>query len=154
VGYQTSGNIAVADDEALRFAEFVVNFNNKFGFDNSNASKIYCDLSSYLKSKKTSQIDPNELRQIKGIMRVGEAKATCRFVGIPDENAHFMNLPFYETGTVQKNPPSDVDIQITMDLIKQIKPHQIYAAGDLADPHGTHKVCLDVIFEALKRLKA
>ncbi|MND41953.1 Glucosamine-6-phosphate deaminase 1 [compost metagenome] len=154
VGYQTSGNIAVADDEALRFAEFVVNFNNKFGFDNTNAGKIYSDISSYLKAKKTAQIDPQELRQIKGMMRVGEAKATCRFVGIPEENAHFMNLPFYETGAVQKNPPTDADINITMDLIKSIKPQQIFAAGDLADPHGTHKVCLDVIFEALRRLKA
>ncbi|MCO4293308.1 glucosamine-6-phosphate deaminase [Solitalea sp. MAHUQ-68] len=153
VGYQTSGNIAVADDEALRFTEFVVNFNSKFGFDNENACKVFNEISSFLKKKKASQIDTNELRQIKGMMRVGEAKATCRFVGIPDQNAHFMNLPFYETGAVQKNPPTDKDIQITMDLIKEIKPHQIFAAGDLADPHGTHKVCLDVIFEALKRLK-
>ncbi|SMO40649.1 glucosamine-6-phosphate deaminase [Solitalea koreensis] len=152
VAYQTSGNIAVADDEALRFAEFVVDFNDRFGIEDKAANKIYEDSINFLKDKK-GEVDTRELRTIKGLMRKGEAKATCRFVGIPDENAHFLNLPFYETGKVQKNPPTEADIKIVMDLIEEIKPHQIFAAGDLADPHGTHKVCLDVIFEALKRLK-
>ncbi|MFN6320723.1 MAG: glucosamine-6-phosphate deaminase, partial [Bacteroidota bacterium] len=89
-----------------------------------------------------------------GMIRRTEARATCRYVGVKDENIHFMNLPFYETGLIEKNPPTDEDVLIHMELIRKIKPHQIFAAGDFADPHGTHKVCFEVMFEALKRLKA
>jgi glucosamine-6-phosphate deaminase len=153
VAYQTSGNIAVTDDEALRFAGFVCEYNDKFGISNTEAGKIYKKAVDFITNKKTSEVDIEEVRYIKGLIRVGEAKATCRFVGNGESKAHFQNLPFYETGKVQKNPPSEADIKITMDLIEQIKPHQIYAAGDLADPHGTHKVCLDIVFEALRRLK-
>jgi glucosamine-6-phosphate deaminase len=153
VGYQTSGNIAVADDEALRFANFVIDYNNKFGIKNEEAEKIYKKAVEFLQNKKSSEIDIIEVRHIKGLIRKGEARATCHFIGIPDENIHFMELPFYETGSVTKHPLDDEDIKITTDLIEKIKPHQIYAAGDLADPHGTHKVCLDVIFAALEELK-
>ncbi|QJD77859.1 glucosamine-6-phosphate deaminase [Spirosoma rhododendri] len=153
VGYQTSGNIAVADDEALRFADFVVDFNSKFGIDSPEASRIFEDAAEFLRDKKDSEVDTPEVRYIKGLIRMGEAKATCRFVGIPIENAHFMNMPFYETGTVAKKPLGEADVQIVMDLIEEIKPQQIYAAGDLADPHGTHKVCLDAVMEAVRRLK-
>lgn len=154
IGYQTSGNIAVADDEALRFASFVCDYNDKFGMENKEANSIYKNAASFLKNKKNSEIDSPEVRYIKGLIRKGEARATCHYIGIPDEQIHFMNLPFYETGTIEKKPIGEDDIQITMDLIEKIKPHQIYAAGDLADPHGTHKVCLDAIFESVKRLKS
>ncbi|EIA10648.1 glucosamine-6-phosphate deaminase [Flavobacterium frigoris] len=153
IGYQTSGNIAVADDEALRFASFVCDYNDKFGIENKEADSIYKNAATFLKNKKNSEIDSPEVRYIKGLIRKGEARSTCHYVGIPDEQIHFMNLPFYETGTIEKKPIGEEDIQITMDLIEKIKPHQIYAAGDLADPHGTHKVCLDAIFEGVKRLK-
>ncbi|WP_081990492.1 glucosamine-6-phosphate deaminase [Sporocytophaga myxococcoides] len=153
VAYQTSGNIAVSDEEALRYADFVTGFDQKFGLNNSEIDTIYQNARAFLKNKKQSEKDIDEVRQIKGLIRVSEAKATCRFVGIPDSNVHFMNLPFYETGMIQKKPLGEEDIQLTVDLIKQIKPHQIYAAGDLADPHGTHKVCLDAVLEALRRLK-
>jgi glucosamine-6-phosphate deaminase len=153
LGYQTSGNIAVADDEALRFASFVIDYNNKFGIKNGEAEKIYKKAVEFLENKKSSEIDIIEVRHIKGLIRKGEARATCHFIGIPDENIHFMELPFYETGSVTKHPLGDEDVKITTDLIEKIKPHQIYAAGDLADPHGTHKVCLDAIFAALEELK-
>ena len=153
IGYQTSGNIAVADDEALRFASFVCDYNTKFGIESKEAEAIYKKALTFLKNKKASEIDIPEVRYIKGIIRQGEARSTCHFIGIPDAQIHFMELPFYETGTIEKKPLGEEDIQITMDLIKQIKPHQIYAAGDLADPHGTHKVCLDAIFAAVKQLK-
>ncbi|RYC67526.1 MULTISPECIES: glucosamine-6-phosphate deaminase [Spirosoma] len=153
IGYQTSGNIAVADDEALRFADYVVDFNDKFGINSPEAHRIFKDAAASLRDKKDSEMDTAEVRYVKGLIRKGEAKSTCRFVGIPVENAHFMNMPFYETGKVAKKPLSEEDIQITMALIEEIKPHQIYAAGDLADPHGTHKVCLDAVLEAVRRLK-
>ncbi len=153
VGYQTSGNIAVADDEALRFACYVIDYNEKFNIENKKAVDIYKRAVKFLKNKKSSEIDTNEVRYLKGLIRKGEARATCHFVGIPDEQIHFMELPFYETGAIKKNPIGISDIKITTDLIENIKPHQIYAAGDLADPHGTHKVCLDAIFAAVKELK-
>jgi glucosamine-6-phosphate deaminase len=153
VVYQTSGNIAVADDEALRFAEFVVDFNEKFESSNAKANKIYKEAVKFLKNKKDSELDIPAVREIKGLIRQGEAKNTCRFVGIKKENAHFLHMPFYETGTIRKKPIGEVDIQLIMDIIEEVQPHQIYAAGDLADPHGTHKVCLDAIFEAIQRLK-
>ena len=153
VAYQTTGNIAVADDEALRFAEFVVDFNEKFESVNTKANKIYKDAVRFLKNKKDSELDIDAVRQIKGLIRKGEAKNTCRFVGIKKEHAHFLEMPFYETGTIRKKPLAEVDIQLIIDLIETVQPHQIYAAGDLADPHGTHKVCLDAIFEAISRIK-
>ncbi|OIN56975.1 glucosamine-6-phosphate deaminase [Arsenicibacter rosenii] len=153
VGYQTSGNIAVADDEALRFADYVVDFNEKFGINSPEATRIFQDAAAFLRTKKDSEMDTDEVRYVKGLIRKGEAKSTCRFVGIPVENAHFMNMPFYETGKVEKKPLGEEDILVVMKLIEEVKPHQIYAAGDLADPHGTHKVCLDAIMEAVRRLK-
>lgn len=153
VGYQTSGNIAVSDEFVTRYIDFVVGFDEIFGIDKIHATQLMEEAREFLKSKKSSDIDTADIRAIKGLIRRCEAKATCRYVGIKDSNIHFMNMPFYETGKIEKNEPGEEDVRIVEDLIRQIKPHQIYAAGDLADPHGTHKVCLDVIFEALKRLK-
>ncbi|MVT11532.1 glucosamine-6-phosphate deaminase [Chitinophaga tropicalis] len=153
VAYQTSGNIAVTDEFALRFIDFAVGFEGMFDIDRSKSSQILEDAKAFLRVKKPSQKDTPELRAIKGLIRRGEAKATCRYVGIPEENIHYQNLPFYETGLIEKKPMSEADVQLTVDLIREVKPHQIYCAGDLADPHGTHKVCLDIIFAALERLK-
>lgn len=154
VAYQTSGNIAVADSEAERFARFVCDYNEKFDIKSPEANAIYEKAQEFLNNKKTSQIDTPEVRHIKGLIRKGEARATSHFVGLTDDQIHFMDLPFYETGTIEKKPLGKTDIQLTMDLIEKIKPHQIFAAGDLADPHGTHKVCLDAILEAVKNLKS
>ncbi|HEU4576107.1 MAG TPA: glucosamine-6-phosphate deaminase [Chitinophagaceae bacterium] len=154
VGYQTSGNIAVTDEFVTRFLDFAVGFEQIAGIDTSKSDKILADARQFLAQKKKNQVDTPEIRAIKGLIRRCEARATCRYVGIKDENIHFLNLPFYETGTIEKSPMSEADIKITMDLLKKIKPHQVYCAGDLADPHGTHKVCLDIVFESLRRLKA
>ena len=154
VAYQTSGNIAVADDEAFRFIEFVKDYNNQFNIKSPEADKIYEEAFSFLKMKKDGEKDIAALRYVKGLLRKGEARNTCRFVGIPAENAHFLNLPFYETGAIEKSPIGEEDFKIIEAVIDKVKPHQIYAAGDLADPHGTHKVCLDGVFEAVKRLKS
>lgn len=153
VAYQTSGNIAVFDDEAIRFADFVRDFNNAFGLSKAEAEKFFKKVTKSIMEKGASEIDSDEVRAIKGLIRRGEAKAGCRFVGIPDRQAHFLDMPFYETGAVKKKPLGDKDIQIICDLIDEIRPHQIYAAGDLSDPHGTHRVCLSAIFQALDRLK-
>lgn len=154
VGYQTSGNIAVTDEFVTRFIDFAVGFEDIVGINTSKSHEILDEVRDFIKKKKSNQVDTPLIRSIKGLIRRGEAKATCRYVGIKDENIHFMNLPFYETGTIEKNPMGEEDVQITIELLKKIKPHQVYCAGDFADPHGTHIVCFNVVLEALKRIKA
>ena len=153
VAYQTSGNIAVFDDDAIRFADFVRDFNEHFGLSKSDGEKFYKAVVKSLKDKGPGQLDSPEVLTIKGLIRRGEAKAGGRYVGIPDEQMHFLDMPFYETGAVKKKPLSEQDIKLIVDLLVKIKPHQVYAAGDLSDPHGTHRVCLAAIFEAVDRLK-
>jgi glucosamine-6-phosphate deaminase len=145
VAYQTSGNIAVSDVEALKFAEI-----SKALHPDSRMSDKIID---FLQTRTGNEIDSLEVRKLKGLIRRSESFGATRYIGLPDSNVNFLDLPFYETGTVKKNNLSDADVDIMCDIIERIKPHQIYAAGDLADPHGTHKVCLDSLFEALKRLK-
>lgn len=151
VAYQTSGNIAVFDDDAIRFADFVGDYNSAFNLGESKAEKLFQQVSSYLRKKAPGQVDSPEVQKIKGLIRRGEAKAACQYCGIKDENIHFMDLPFYETGRVRKKPLGEEDIKLTEDLIRKIKPHQIYTAGDLSDPHGTHRVCLSAVTQAVKR---
>ena len=154
VAYQTSGNIAVTDEFVTRFLDFAVGFEDLFGIDNKKSQEILINARKFLAEKQSTHLDTVEIRAIKGLIRRCEAKATCRYVGLKDTNYHFLDLPFYETGTIDKKPMSELDIRITMDLLNELKPHQVYCAGDLADPHGTHKVCLEIIFESLRRLKA
>lgn len=146
VAYQTSGNIAVSDEEALKFAEVSVELNG----GSSNAAQIIEDLGA----KKEYDIDKEKVRSLKGLIRRKESIAATRYVGIPDKNVHFLDLPFYETGRVKKDKLSEKDVEIMKAIIHEVKPHQIYAAGDLADPHGTHKVCLDALFMALEEMKS
>lgn len=154
VAYQTSGNIAVTDEFVTRFLDFAVGFEDMFGIDSKKSKEISKQAREYFAQKKSRQTDTSEIRNIKGLIRRCEAKATCRYVGIGDERAHFQNLPFYETGTIEKKPMGEEDVQLTMKLLRELKPQQVYCAGDLADPHGTHKVCLEIVFESLKRIKA
>lgn len=153
VAYQTSGNIAVSDDDARRYARFAKAYNDRFGVSTPESESLYKEIIGFLSVKEEGDIDILPVRKIKGDIRREESVAACRFVGIPEKQVHFLDLPFYETGKVRKNPVGPADISIIKKLIEDIKPHQIYAAGDLADPHGTHRVCLDGIFAALDELK-
>lgn len=153
VAYQTSGNIAVTDEFLTRFMDFAIGFEQIAGIDSKQSEEVRNKVNQYLSFKKKNQPDTLEIRALKGLIRRTEATATCRYVGVPEENIHYQNLPFYETGMVEKKPMSDEDIQLTIKLLRQIKPQQLFCAGDLADPHGTHKVCLDVVLEALKQIK-
>lgn len=150
VAYQTSGNIAVGDEEVIRFLHFINGFNQLF--DNSQNIAIndkYAEIRKYLKNKKEGDLDSKDILTIKGLIRRGEARMACMYNNIPLTRCHFLDLPFYETGRIQKNPLSEADVEIIRNLIKEIKPHQIFVAGDLADPHGTHKVCTDGVFAAI-----
>lgn len=153
VAYQTSGNIAVFDDDVIRYADFFRYLNQEFDFSSDKGDALYRDVINSINDKIPGSIDSEQVMKIKGLIRRSEAKAGCRYVGIPDSQAHFLDLPFYETGLVKKNPIGEEDMQITIDLLEQIKPHQVYAAGDLSDPHGTHRVCLDLIFKSLEHIK-
>lgn len=154
VAYQTSGNIAVTDEFLTRFLDFSIGLDTLLERESSPSENLYQTAKDFLKTKNPNEPDLPILRQVKGLIRRTEAAATCRYVGIPDENIHFQNLPFYESGKIVKNEITDVDIEITMELLRKIKPHQVFAAGDFADPHGTHIKCFNVVFEALKRIKS
>lgn len=151
VAYQTSGNIAVSDHEALMYAEFAKALTQSGGKDADTA--LFDKAIKLLKGKRNFKVVPEEIRTLKGLIRRGEAMSACRSYGLPEEKVHYLDMPFYETGTVEKSPLGKKDVKIIQDLIEEIKPHQIYAAGDLADPHGTHKVCFDAILKALQGLK-
>ncbi len=152
VAYQTSGNTAVWDDDALRFIEFATDFVKSQGVDTQKLEKVYDDARKFISKKKPNQIDTEELLIVKGLIRKGEAIAGARYAGLPDEHIHFLNLPFYDRGKYEKVAEYEDDIVQTMELLQRVKPHQIFAAGDFADPHGTHKVCFDIIHQALLRL--
>ncbi len=153
VAYQTSGNIAVFDDDVIRFADFVNDFHEEFGMKQDVTQMLFSRVSEQVRSKEPGKADTPDVQKIKGLIRRAEAKAGARYVGIPDENTHFLDMPFYETGLVKKKPIGEEDIRIICDLLQEIKPHQVFAAGDLSDPHGTHRVCLDAIIQSLRRLK-
>ncbi|TGD77665.1 glucosamine-6-phosphate deaminase [Hymenobacter wooponensis] len=153
VAYQTSGNLAVFDDDARRFADFALDFARKRQLSPDQMEREQAEVVEFLGRKKLGEEDSPLVRDIKALIRKGEAEAACRFCGVKETNVHFLNMPFYETGQVKKNPLGEADIQAIVDVLQAIQPHQIFAAGDLRDPHGTHRVCLDAIFAALARLK-
>ena len=154
VAYQTSGNIAVGDEEVIRYTSVFKHFIDEFDTDNVATKEKVNEILKFLMEDKTGDdIDTPEARFLKGRIRREEAMSAVRYVGIPPQQVHYLDLPFYETGRVQKSPISIKDVEIVKELIESIKPHQIYVAGDLADPHGTHKVCLDAILAAIDVMK-
>ena len=154
VAYQTSGNIGVFDEDALRFLDFVLNINRKMELKDEEAEKRYLKIQKFIESKEPSQKDSQEVLWVKGLIRETEARAACKFSGVNPDKIHFLNMPFYETGQIRKAPLGKKDITIIEELIWEIKPHQIFAAGDFADPHDTQQVCLQAIMKALKNIKA
>ncbi len=154
VAYQTSGNIAVGDEEAIRSLSVMIDMLKELAPENEQLLKKYTGMLDYLMYEKgTEEMDTPEVRLLKGHIRREEARSADRYIGLPAENVHFLDLPFYETGRVKKDPISEKDVYIVKNFIESIKPHQIYVAGDLADPHGTHKVCLDAILASVDLMK-
>ena len=153
VAYQTSGNTAVWSDDTLRFIEFARDFSREMNLDTSVLEKVYADTRRFLETKKPNQADTKEILIVNGLIRKGEAIAGARFAGLPDENIHFQNLPFYDRAKFSKALNTEDDVRQTMELLQRIQPHQIFTAGDFADPHGTHKVCFNILIEAFSRLR-
>ena len=153
VGYQTSGNIAVFDEDVIRFSDFVQEFEDDFLMGNTASAELHKELVKFLDNKRPGQMDMVNVQKIKALIRKAEAKAACRYIGLPEDHIHFLEMPFYQTGTVKKKPLSDGDVKIVVDMMRKYEPHQIFAAGDLSDPHGTHRVCFEAVLLALEEVK-
>lgn len=148
VAYQTSGNIAVLDDYIYQQMDIAASFTRLIGGDSKAMDAAFEKVKQIIANRKPGDDEPEELLPFKGALRRAEARGADRYLGIPEDHVHFLNLPFYETGSIKKNPLGQADVDIIVKLLREVKPHQIYAAGDLADPHGTHGVCLDAILRA------
>lgn len=154
VAYETSGNIAVGDEEVTRFMHFINGFNQIFADSKDSViSKKYQEIKEFFAHKKESDFDTRDILTIKGLIRRGEARTACTFNEIPLNRVHFLDLPFYESGKIEKLPMTEKDVDIVRALLQEVKPHQIYVAGDLADPHGTHKKCTDAVLAAIDEEK-
>jgi glucosamine-6-phosphate deaminase len=153
VAYQTSGSIAVWDESALRHVDFVREFAQAFPqLGRDFAARLEDSIEAFLSRKAPGTVDSPELQRIKALIRRSEARAAARYSGVREDFIHFLDLPFYETGRVRKKPIGEDDVRVVIDLLDAVQPHQVYAAGDLSDPHGTHRQCLAVIAESLRRL--
>jgi glucosamine-6-phosphate deaminase len=153
IAYMTSGNIAVFDHDARRFADFVVEFNRLFHINEDRTEAIREQVYDFLDSKKPGQPDSEVLLKIKGLIRQTEARAAALACGVPADRLEFMDLRFYRTGTIAKAPIHPQDIADVVALLERLRPAQIYMAGELSDPHGTHRVCAEAIFDAVRQVR-
>jgi glucosamine-6-phosphate deaminase len=156
VAYMTSGNIAVFDHDARRFVDYVDDFLSTFGTaaEQSSTGTIKERVYKFLDAKKPGQADSEDVLKIKGLIRATEARAAALACGIPPEQLEFMDLRFYRTGTKTKAPIHPQDIQDIADLLARLQPYQIYVAGELSDPHGTHRTCAEAVFAAARQVRA
>ena len=153
VAYETSGNIAVGDEDMYRYVMLMDYIKKEFGFDNDTYNTKSREIADFIAQKQAGDVDSPDIRELKTKIRQCEARIACNYVGVKRENVHFLRLPFYETGTIKKGDLTEKDVNIVRELIESVKPHQIFVAGDLADPHGTHRVCTDAVFAAIDELK-
>ena len=154
VAYMTSGNIAVFDHDAQRIADMVTEYNRLFDIEHERSSQLEGEVNEALATKQPGQVDIDAVMKIKGLIRWSEAKAAALKVGCLEEHLHFLDLPFYRTGLVAKRPISEEDVRIIRECIERVNPQQVYIAGDLSDPHGTHRLCAEAIFRALAQIEA
>jgi glucosamine-6-phosphate deaminase len=153
IAYMTSGNIAVFDHDAWRYTDFVAEFNHLFLIDQPPIEAVKDRVQDFLRHKKPAQPDSEDLLKIKKLIRETEARAGALACGIPPEQLEFMDLRFYRTGTIAKAPIHPQDISDIVALLRRLKPAQIYVAGELSDPHGTHRVCANAIFDAVREVR-
>lgn len=156
VAYETSGNIAVSDEEVFRYMHFINGFNQVFANNNAMGGVIptkFKEIDDFIREKRQGDRDTRDVLTIKGLIRRGEARSACTYNNIPLSRVHFLDLPFYESGTIEKLPMSQADVDIVAKLLEDVKPHQVFVAADLADPHGTHKKCTEAVLAALSQAK-
>lgn len=153
VAYETSGNIAVGDEDMMRYFLMMDKIAPMFDFNTASYRILSDDIKTFVNSKTPGEMDSKEIREIKTMIRQAEATIACNYMGVKPDNIHFLRLPFYETGTIKKGELTERDVNIVKELIEKVKPQQIFVAGDLADPHGTHRVCTDAVLAAVDELK-
>ena len=153
VAYETSGNIAVGDEDMMRYFLMMDKIAPMFGFDTEGFRRLSSEVRHFVAQKKAGETDLPDIREIKTMIRQSEASIACAYIGVKPQNVHFLRLPFYETGTIKKGDLSEKDINIVKKLLEDVKPHEIFVAGDLADPHGTHRVCTDAVLAAIYELR-
>lgn len=155
VAYQVSGNIAVGDEEVIRYCEYLRDVSEHYLVKNNKLRKKAEEIIRYLRFEKKEDGKPEQpdILFMKGMIRREEARHASRYSGLKEENIHFLDLPFYETGLVKKKALGEKDVSVVKEFLLNIKPDQIFVAGDLADPHGTHKVCLDAALAAIDEVK-
>jgi glucosamine-6-phosphate deaminase len=153
IAYMTSGNIAVFDHDAWRFVDFAVQFNRLFGIDQDKTTRLQECIQEFLRSKKPGQPDSPDILKIKSLIRETEARAAALACGIQPEQLEFMDLRFYRTGTIAKAPIHPQDIADVVTLLQRLRPAQVYVAGEMSDPHGTHRVCAEAVFEAVRQVR-
>ena len=149
VAYMVSGYLAVFDYDVERHADFVRAFNQIFGLDPAQSAMVEEHIDRFLRHKHAGEMDSPEVRNVKGLIRRTEAASAARYCGLADDQIHFLDLPFYDTGVIEKNPVGPADVAIVRNLLEKVRPEMIFAAGDMSDPHGTHRVCLDALQIAL-----
>ena len=154
VAYMTSGNIAVFDHDARRIADLVAEFNRSFEIDVEKSPGLEAAVMQSLGTKASGDPDRPEVLRIKSLIRWSEAKNAAGVCGCKEENLHFLDLPFYQTGTIAKRPITDDDVRRVRELIERLQPDQVYVAGDLSDPHGTHRLCAQAVFRAIAEIEA
>lgn len=152
VAYETSGNIAVGDEDLMRYVMLIDAMAEDFGLDSTRYKEISEEIHRFIASKRASDVDIPDIRELKTMIRQCEARTACSYIGVKPDHVHFLRLPFYETGTVKKGELTQADIDIVKNLLVEIKPDEMFVAGDLADPHGTHRVCLDAVLAAIDEL--
>jgi glucosamine-6-phosphate deaminase len=153
IAYMTSGNIAVFDHDAWRFVDFAVQFSRLFGIDQEKTARLQGCIQDFLRSKKPGQPDSPDILKTKSLIRETEARAAALACGIPPEQLEFMDLRFYRTGTIAKAPIHPQDIADVVTLLQRLRPAQVYVAGEMSDPHGTHRVCAEAVFEAVRQVR-
>jgi glucosamine-6-phosphate deaminase len=149
IAYQTSGNIAVFDHEVRRYADFLRRFGNDFDLNDSAAGALIDEVEEFLKSKKVGEIDAFPVQVMKRAIREAEAVSGIETFGMKASQARFLNLPFYQTGKVRKDPIGPEDVRKVLELLEEHQPELVFVAGDLSDPHGTHRMCLEAVQGAL-----
>ncbi|QDT48391.1 Glucosamine-6-phosphate deaminase 1 [Symmachiella dynata] len=152
IAYMTSGNIAVFDHDALRHIDYVDEYEATFGLATEETRAFHQRCRDSLATKQSGDPDTEELLNIKGLIRKTEATTAAIAAGVPREKLRFLDLPFYQTGKVTKRPIGEDDVHIVADLLSDLNPGQIYVAGDLSDPHGTHRMCAKAILAALEEV--
>jgi glucosamine-6-phosphate deaminase len=152
--YMVSGYLSVFDHDVERYADFVAEFSRIFGLTSQEMSAIEKHIDQFLRQKKPGDIDTREVQAVKSLIRRAEALDAARYSGIPEARVHFLDMPFYDTGMVEKRPLDEKDIACVRKVLEQVRPEIVFAAGDLSDPHGTHRLCLDAARQALAAYEA